>query len=286
MDEKIDKNLVKNKDVLSLIESSVICEICKGILNNPLKCSVCESSFCKNCIENWKKENTDKQCFNKCQNPTFKTPKEITNFMKNMIFNCKNGCNEDIPYLELEDHYKNKCPKKKMDNKSEYFDYKNKYEDLLKKCEELEKKNKELEKVKIAYKKENDDDINNKNIELKFKSQYHDHTLKYKTLFMEDWNCNICDFHFDKKTKSGYECEICRFKICAKCKIIEKSGYIFKDIYNSKKHHHLLKEEKHTGNFRCDICQTVFNKNVNSFRCTQCNFDLCFECKKRENETN
>ena len=44
-DDYINFDLIINKEELKDI--NVICEICKGVLKDPVQCSVCEHTFCK-----------------------------------------------------------------------------------------------------------------------------------------------------------------------------------------------------------------------------------------------
>jgi len=282
MVDKIDPDLVINKDNLGLIT----CEICKGILNNHLQCSICKKSFCKKCLENYWKENQENICINNCHNPSFKSSNDIKDILEKLKFKCKNGCNEEITYMELEDHYKNKCSKRIIDYKTEYLDYKNKYEDLLKKYEKLKNK------IKITQENQNDEqnipnenkDINdNEIIQTTFKSIYHNHILKYKPFYYENWSCCVCLQSFDKMTKTGYNCSECAFDICSKCRVLEKSGYKFLDIFNSKKHKHLLKENKIEANYTCDECKKHYTEARKTYRCKECDFDLCVQCIIKEN---
>ena len=46
----------------------------------------------------------------------------VKNILSNLKFKCKNGCDIQIPYNDLREHYEEKCPK---------LDFKPKYESLL-----------------------------------------------------------------------------------------------------------------------------------------------------------
>ena len=46
----------------------------------------------------------------------------VKNILSNLKFKCKNGCDIQIPYTDLREHYEEKCPK---------LDFKPKYESLL-----------------------------------------------------------------------------------------------------------------------------------------------------------
>ena len=287
MEEKIEPNLVVNEKNLDLL----ICEICKGILIDPVQCSKCYKIFCKKCIENLQKNNRENTCINNCKKPEFNSQESINSLLKKLKLICKNGCKEEILYSELEDHYKNKCPKKAIDYKNEYLEYKNKYEDLLKKYEELEK-NIKIKKEEKVTEVNNDNNINknendnNENDNIIFKSKYHFHELKYKSLYYEDWECYECLSTFDKKTKTGYNCSKCRINICSKCTALEKSGYIINDAAGSRYHKHILRENKLNNNYKCDICNKSFQGSKKTYGChnknKNCNFDLCVNCLEKE----
>jgi hypothetical protein len=288
MEEKIEPNSVVNKENLELL----ICEICKGIFIEPIQCSICRKIFCKKCIENLQKNNREKNCINNCTKPEFNSPKNIIELLKKLKLICKNGCKEEIFYSDLEEHYKNKCPKKIIDYKSEYLEYKNKYEELLRKYEELEKNRHEELPIQNENNEENNINANNndinENVELIFKSRYHAHDLKYKSLYYEDWECCECLNSFEKKTKTGYNCSECGFNICSKCKALEKSGYIINDAIGTLHHKHILRENIINKDYICDICKKCFNglKTTSTYGCHEkkcnCNFDICIECLKKE----
>ena len=275
----IDPDLVTNRENFKLIEQNVICPICSGVLISPIQCLGCENCFCQLCIEDWKKRQGENSCPFRCNNPSFKNSRMIKNILSNLKFKCKNGCNEEIPYLELENHYNEKCRNNKIDYKQKFFEYKNKYLELL-------NKNMELENQLKQYKNQNKNNIYLSN---DFKSKYHSHILYDQTNMDNDWICKICSKDYESKTEKRFRCDSCDFDICLRCKILEESGYIFQDIFISKNHQHLLKKNLNTELFgwKCDICKAHFmkkkdTKEVKRFRCQDCNFDICGNCKNNE----
>ena len=287
MVEKIEPNLalgIKEKDL-----ELITCPICKGIVIDHLQCSICNKSFCKNCRENFWEKNGEGNCYNNCHNPEFKSSKQVNNILEQLKFKCKKGCNEKIPYKELEDHYKNKCEKNKIDYEKEYLDYKNKYEEICKKYDEL-KKNKTIKQNEEIANKDIKNDLNiEENNQKTFKSQYHNDVLQYKSLYKDNWSCSVCLESFEKKRNSGYNCAKCGFNLCSKCEIVEKSGYIFNDVFNSKTHKHLLREYKGGWGYQiCNVCGKSCRGNRKNFRCNliECDYDLCTECKRKEKISN
>ena len=278
----IDPESVLNREAFMLIEQNVICPICSGILVSPIQCLNCENCFCELCLEEWKKAKGDKNCPFRCANPTFKNSRLIKNILSNIKFKCKNGCKEEIPYLELENHYEDKCSKLEIDYKQKYYEFKNKYLEILKKNVELEK---ELKKYKNQ---------NNNNNNVCFNSKYHNHTLYDQTDDESDWICNICNNKYKAKTEKRYNCDDCDFDICLKCKILEESGYKNKNIFRSKNHQHLLFDNDISKivsllGWTCDVCDKHYKAKatLNRYRCSKCNFDICETCKMdEENDMN
>lgn len=266
----IDPDLVLNKENYKIIEANAVCSICSGIIISPVQCLDCENCFCELCIEDWKKKKGKDSCPFRCKNPNFKSSRTIKNLLSNLKFKCKNGCDKEIPYLDLEEHYNDTCSKIQIDYKKKYLEYKNKYLNLLNKYKELENK---LNGNKLRG------NNNNNN----FNSKYHIHSL-YKKLNEHNWRCNIC-FTFYKPNEEGrYRCEECDFDICLKCKLLEESGYKFKKIFLSKTHKHLLEAHYNSEfNWVCNICRKKYDKNtIKSYRCNKCDYDLCKFCKEKE----
>ena len=201
----------------------------------------------------------------------------IKNLLSNIKFKCQKGCDQEIPYLELESHYEDNCPNIIVDYKKKYFEMKNKYLELLKKYNELEN---EFNK--------NKNPINN-HLSNNYKSQYHSHILKDE-ISNNNWICDICDSLIKDKTENSYRCDECDFDLCKKCKILEDSGYKYKNIFLSKTHSHLLKEKNPKSSslferfWTCDICGKKFKikEEVGRFRCEKCNYDICDNCKIKE----
>lgn len=289
MNVYIDPSFIINKENWSLIASESICKICKGILYNPIQCSKCQLIFCKQCIENKAKNKNDINFNHECKNADYQNHPIIFDLEK-LKFKCKNGCNEEIPYLELENHYTKNCSK--IDFKSKYLEYKDKYESLLQKFKELENQqiNNDIEINDIQIEDENNKQINIDNPKTTFKSKYHDHELKYNSLFWQNLECSICSSYFEPKTKSGFYCDECYFHICSKCQMLEKMGDKFEDIFKSIEHKHLLKKNTKNIGWRCDVCKSSFSGKIERFSCKKynndfniyCDFDMCMSCVDNE----
>ena len=288
----IDPDDVINKDNLKQIESSAVCSICSGIVIEPVQCLLCENSFCKNCLEDWKKKKGENSCPFRCSNPSFKNSRLIKNLLANLKFKCQNGCNLEIPYLDLQEHYKEKCSNIKIDKidyKAKYLEYKQKYEDLLEKYEELESKsnsNRLRGRPGDNNTTPNPNQNQNQNEDLKngCKSKFHSHYLKNSSDIEGDWICNLCKSEYSENTEERFQCSECDFDACLKCILLERTGYIFKYIFLSKYHEHLLEDSTfEDDNWICYICKKSFAKKSDKrFRCEKCDFDLCNNCKNKE----
>ena len=253
----IDPDLIINKEIFKPIELNSVCSICSGIIIEPVQCLSCENSFCKDCLDDCKKKKGENSCPFRCSNPTFKNSRLIKNLLSNLKFKCQNGCKEEIPYLDLQEHYNDKCPNIKIDYKEKYFEYKNKYEDILQKYNELNKKTNP--NILRGLPLEN---MNQKNINLKigYKSKYHPHFLKnFTNNINEDWICDLCDSNYKAKSEDRFGCKECDFDICLKCILLERSGYIFNNFFLSQYHSHILKDATFDdNNWICIYLQTKF----------------------------
>ena len=296
----IDPELVINKEHFKLIEYNVICSICSGVVVSPMQCLECENCFCESCIGEWKRNKGQNSCPFRCKNPSFRNSRLIKSLLSNLKFKCKNGCNEEIPYLDLEVHYNEKCQKleedkskNEIDYKLKYLEYKNKYYDLLKINLELEKKLNEYKKNSNNLGLSNSNIMNNNiiNNNKEFKSEFHTHILYEKVDPDSMWICDLCQDKYKFTKDKRFTCEACKFDVCLKCKILEQGGYKFKDIYFSNKHPHILRVPSGYQNifcdWFCDICNDKFSaENRKRFRCQKCDFDICESCAEEEEDIN
>ena len=202
--------------------------------------------------------------------------KKIISFIQ--CLKCKNIFCE----ICFENKCRNTCPFKCFNpsfKNERFLKYKEKYSQnlyLLKQNKEL-KNNLYISEIRKIY----SNHLNNS-----FKSIYHSHTL-YNRYNCEnkyyDWICDICEKKYQMKSIS-YRCDKCNFDICIKCRILEESGYNFKNIFLSKYHEHLLKDETlRENNWICDVCNKRYEmKSEKRFRCENCDFDICKNCKNTE----
>lgn len=273
-----DPDLIINKEDFKSIQSSAVCSICSGIIINPIQCLECDNCFCKICFDDWKKAKGGNSCPFRCPNPSFKSSRLIKNILSILKFKCQNGCNIEIPYLDFEEHYKEKCPKLVIDYKQKYLEYKKKYEDLLKEFEKTSKENNRNKGNIPGYA------IENQNLDKGFSSRFHNHYLYNKTDEDNDWICDVCKSEYNQNTEGRFQCANCDFDICLKCVYLEKYGYPFKNVFKSQKDDHVLRDKTfEENNWICNICTKSFkNKSIKRFGCGKCNFNICNDCKIKE----
>ena len=88
-----------------MFSEEIKCQNCNCIMISPIICLSCQFTFCKNCKEKMK-DNCEK----------FKAP-NITEAKKNHIskfkFKCIKGCDEEIKYQDIENHYNSDCLSRK-----------------------------------------------------------------------------------------------------------------------------------------------------------------------------
>ena len=139
----LDNSLLVNQQKLEGIEKDITCPICQGILNDPYFCTKCQNNFCYKCISKYKLNNT--KCPFRCENVDY-----IKNIFLNKIFSellkfkCAKGCDEVIPYKEVNTHFEN-C--KKEDFKEKYFESATQVEILKVQIEDYKDMENELEDI-------------------------------------------------------------------------------------------------------------------------------------------
>ena len=93
-------------NTLEIFKPLITCEICKGILIDPIQCQKCNKIFCKKCNINPKNK---EKCKFGCQNAQVKPLKIIKNVLSKLKFECKNKCGEVIPYDDYFNHHGKTC---------------------------------------------------------------------------------------------------------------------------------------------------------------------------------
>ena len=147
----LDNSLLVNQNKFEGIEKDITCPICQGILNDPFFCIKCQNNFCNKCIKKWK-ENKSK-CPFRCENPEYINNRYLNKILSELIkFKCQKGCDEIIPYKDINTHNEN-C--KKEDFKEKYYEIATQleilkvqienYKDIKDELDETRERNNELE---------------------------------------------------------------------------------------------------------------------------------------------
>ena len=50
----LDTHQIENQSFFDTVKEMVVCQICHGILIDPVTCSQCECNFCFKCLKSWK----------------------------------------------------------------------------------------------------------------------------------------------------------------------------------------------------------------------------------------
>jgi hypothetical protein len=105
------KKRVNIEQVVGEVPSQLICLICRNLVHLPLDCTVCETSFCKQCICTWVEQNNT--CPKRCENFDLKKSHSmVRNSLDSLMILCENsllGCTVVIRLEDLEPHLK-ECP--------------------------------------------------------------------------------------------------------------------------------------------------------------------------------
>ena len=205
-----DTSLVINKEVFDVLSAAAICPICQGVIVNPVQCVKCDNCFCKQCSLSWKRKN--RGCPMKCQ--TFKTRQSIllSKLLSKIKFSCLSKCGEEIPYVDLEEHYMSKC--KKIDFKAQFFSLSEKINNTKLSIEQLKRERDEMIKGlslgNFQPLTENDEI---------YISKYHPHPLK-KSTSNNHYRCDICreSIYGDSVC---YSCRNCDYDYCQLCREAE-----------------------------------------------------------------
>ena len=125
----------------------------------------------------------------------------------------------------------------------------------------------------------------------------HKHNLTFCiTIF--PWMCIICQRNY-YGDNPRYYCSLCDFNICTFCK--EDDNYNHPPEFNRLKppelnvkqkfiennlHEHKLvylsRRADNCSSWKCNICQEDYSYEIWSFYCTECDFDICANCIKKQ----
>ena len=141
------KTIIKN-ELYDLFKENLICPKCKYLMIQPVMCIICQSTFCKKCLENCKDDKG--LCQKKCKKSNYKDLIGKNIHITKFKFKCINGCGEEIPFNDIQKHYSKKCnniKKVKKLEKAIVQDNKHKQLRILTPREVAESKKKSGEKI-------------------------------------------------------------------------------------------------------------------------------------------
>ena len=110
MEEYANNDTIIKDDIFNLFKDSVTCFLCHSILIKPMMCMVCQTNFCKKCIDIRSLNNNN--CPKGCENPDYKESLGKKDILSKLKFKCV-GCSNKIPYDEILKHHESCCPDKK-----------------------------------------------------------------------------------------------------------------------------------------------------------------------------
>jgi len=254
---------VINKDYFENIKNTIECSKCLNIISDPVQCDKCQHCFCSYCAYNLK-------CPYGCQFNRYIPSELCKQLLSKLIIKC--DCGNELNYDLFNTHigFCTKANYRKM-----YYQLKKKHDWLIKKINTI-----------------NNTIIN----EYTIKSSLHIHPIACVRFFLKQWVCSHCNNNFYDDSPS-YICTLCNFNLCYNCaKNTITKGRLNNEMNNyyqskpkiltqystmSHLHPHPVELVKRMEpEWFCDNCKKTFNKEDNSFRCTLCDFDLCYDCAK------
>ena len=97
------------------LNEEFICAICQEVLEDPMECGTCQTSFCSACINLWLTKN--KSCPNRCELNFDRCHKFLRSVLENLILTCSNkpeGCLELVKLGDLKRHESSECNYRKV----------------------------------------------------------------------------------------------------------------------------------------------------------------------------
>ena len=123
----------------------------------------------------------------------------------------------------------------------------------------------------------------------KYKFPNHEHELLFcrSSRYNHElnfWNCNLCRRVFYNQVWSFY-CTFCDYDMCINC---AKNSVCLEEYINVcgiklDIHDDPLVYMKTNRDWKCQICLKTFDKNHPTYYCSDCDFDVCCECKNKLN---
>ncbi|CAG9336223.1 RNF151_2 [Blepharisma stoltei] len=269
------------------VNAELICEICSDVLEDPMECSVCQTNFCKTCIEDWSKRRNE--CPKRCKLALQKPHRFLKQILGNLKIYCQNkndGCEAVINLENLVKHENDECLFKRV--KCRYLDCnvflaKNIIEEHEKDCVKRtiacgdcgeEFKYIDLDShscvkflagiVQTLSQISKENEIKIFELERKMRENGIDQNMVHPGVI-----CNNC--HDEPIVGTRNVCLDCQnYNLCWKCKALAKHPH--------NNFFQLARAGEHEG-VTCDGCQITPLRGIR-FNCKICeNFDFCHDCK-------
>ena len=107
MEKYVNEDTIVKNEIYDKFKDTIICPICNNLMIEQVICLNCLNVYCKKCIEDLKTKGEG--CPNKCDNPEFKDVIEKKNNITKFKFKCIKGCGEEIPFIDIKNHYSSNC---------------------------------------------------------------------------------------------------------------------------------------------------------------------------------
>ena len=117
MEQYINEDTIIKDGQYESFKDLIYCPICKKLMIEPVMCFNCQNNYCKICIDDWKSKNNI--CPNGCEDPILKGAIGKNRLITKFKFKCIKGCGTEIPFDDINNHYKTNCIENKKNDKKE-----------------------------------------------------------------------------------------------------------------------------------------------------------------------
>ena len=99
-----EESVVKDS-IYTLMKDTITCNLCSKLLKDPMMCTSCQKTYCKNCLNEW-----TKTCPDNCENPQYVENKSAIDILSKLNYECQN-CGKKIKYKDIKSHLDSNCVK-------------------------------------------------------------------------------------------------------------------------------------------------------------------------------
>ena len=107
MENYINQETIIKDSKYEDFKDRITCPLCQNLMIKPLMCIQCKEYYCDKCIDLLIEKKSG--CPNQCSNSNFKEVIEKNNLITKFKFKCIHGCDEEISFYDIENHYDNDC---------------------------------------------------------------------------------------------------------------------------------------------------------------------------------